>query len=153
MTRQSLLDLFVHARALLDRAVAPVFDLVLRVYIGLVFFRSGWEKAKDWDSTVYLFADEYRLPVLPPEVAAVLGASVELGMPLLLFAGLAARLAALPLIALTCVIQFVLGAMNPAYDSTEHIYWLLLLGVIVVRGPGKLSADHVIARRLGAQST
>jgi putative oxidoreductase len=128
--------------------LVPALDVAVRLWIGLVFFRSGLEKAKDWDATVFLFQEEYQLPILPPEVAAALGMSCELVMPIFLFLGLAARLATLPLIVMTFVIQFVLGASMPAYDSVEHFYWLFLLFSILLRGPGVLSLDHVIAKRL-----
>ena len=139
----------IHAAATgaLNRYAAPVFDLTVRIAVGMVFFQSGRQKLLDWDSTVFLFQDEYKVPLLPPEVAAVMGTFCELVMPVLLIVGLGARLAALPLIAMTLVIQFVLGAMNMSYDSMEHIYWLLLLLMIVVRGPGRLSLDHLIAKR------
>lgn len=133
--------------SVLDRFAAPVVDLAVRVMIGLVFFNSGRQKLQDWDSTVFLFAEEYKVPLLPPEAAATLGTTFELVMPLFLFAGLAARLAALPLLGMALVIQFVLGAANPAYDSMEHFYWMALLLLIVVRGPGTLSVDHVIKRQ------
>lgn len=149
MTVGMLLPHIRNLRELLTRFAAPVFDLSVRLWIGLVFFRSGLEKAKDWESTLFLFQEEYKLPILPPDVAAGLGMATELAMPVLLFLGLAARLAALPLIAMTLVIQFVLGAADPAYNSTEHYYWLFLLCAVVVRGPGRLSADHVIAKKLG----
>jgi putative oxidoreductase len=149
MTLTTLIPLIRTGREALMRFGAPVFDLAVRVWIGLVFFRSGLEKAKDWESTLFLFQEEYKLPILPPELAAGLGMATELAMPVLLFIGLASRLAALPLIGMTLVIQFVLGAADPAYNSTEHYYWLFLLLMIVVRGPGVLSADHLIAKRLG----
>ena len=69
-------------------------------------------------------------------------------MPVLLTLGLFSRLAALPLIGMTLVIQFVLGASNPDYDNTEHFYWLFLLASIVIRGPGIISLDAAIRRRL-----
>ena len=131
---------------LLERFVAPVLDLAIRLWMARVFFNSGLVKIMDWDATVFLFQDEYKVPILPPEVAAVFGTTFELGMPVLLVLGLFARLAALPLIVMALVIQFVLGANNPAYDSVEHFYWLFLLATIVVRGPGKLSLDHLIHR-------
>jgi putative oxidoreductase len=137
-------------RRALETYAAPPFDLAVRLWIGLVFFRSGLEKAGDWQSTLFLFQEEYRLPLLPPNAAAALGMGAELVLPLFLFVGLAARLAALPLIVLTLTIQFVLGAADPAYSSTEHYYWLFLLGLIVVRGPGALSLDRLIARRFAA---
>jgi putative oxidoreductase len=136
------------ATGAIERWIAPLFDLMIRVMIGSVFFRSGPQKIQDWDSTVFLFQEEYKVPLLPPEVAAVTGTFNELVMPLLLFVGLASRLAALPLIGMTLVIQFVLGAINPAYDSMEHFYWLALLAMVVVRGPGRLSLDHLIRLRL-----
>lgn len=144
--------LYKTAVDMLARYGGPVFDLFLRIWLGLVFFRAGLVKLNDWEATVYLFAEEYKVPFLPPELAAVLGAATELGAPLLLFIGLGTRLAALPLLGLVATIQFVLGAANPAYDQQEHIYWLLLLCVIVLRGGGMLSADHVIARTLTLHS-
>ena len=68
-------------------------------------------------------------------------------MPVFLVLGLASRLAALPLIGMTLVIQFVLAA-DPAYDNVEHFYWLFLLGMIVIRGPGVLSLDYLIKRKV-----
>ena len=134
--------------AILQRYAAPAFDLVARLWIARVFFLSGRIKIADWDSTVYLFENEYKVPVLPPELAAYIGTSFELMMPVFLAFGLASRLAALPLICMACVIQFVLGAANPDYDHVEHYYWLFLLTMIVIRGPGPLSIDHLIRNKL-----
>lgn len=140
-------DLYDRITALLQRYGAPVFDLTVRLWIAGVFFMSGRVKIADWESTIYLFEDEYKVPVLPPELAAYIGASFELTMPVLLAVGFASRLAALPLIGIACVIQFVLGASNPDYDHVEHFYWLFLLAMIVVRGPGVLSVDYFIRQR------
>lgn len=139
----------LHARVIeaLTLYVSPLFDLAVRLFMARVFFRSGLTKLADWDITVSLFADEYKVPLLPPEAAAVLGTTFELGMPVFLVLGLGARLAALPLIGMACIIQFVLGAVNPDYDSVEHFYWLFLLGMIVIKGPGPISLDHLIRAR------
>jgi putative oxidoreductase len=147
---EKTVSLYRTATEVISQFIAPLFDAGLRIFIGLIFFRSGLVKAKDWDGTVFLFQDEFKLPLIPPEVGAALSLAVEITMPLLLFVGLASRLAALPLLGLVCVIQFVLGAQNPTYDLTEHFYWMLLLGTIVVHGPGRLSLDHLIAKRLAA---
>jgi putative oxidoreductase len=138
---------YARATAVLERYAAPVFDLAVRFWMARVFFNSGRVKIADWNSTIYLFRDEYKVPVLPPEVAAVIGTTFELGMPIFLVLGLCARLAALPLIGMACVIQFVLGASNPDYDNVEHFYWLFLLTLIVVRGPGTLSLDWLVRRK------
>ncbi|WP_448192597.1 DoxX family protein [Azospirillum sp. sgz301742] len=127
---------------------APVLQLGMRLWMAKVFFTSGLTKIQDWDTTVLLFADEYKVPLLPPEAAATLGTTFELGMPVLLAIGLFSRLAALPLLGMALVIQFVLGAANPSYDSVEHFYWMFLLLAIVVHGPGSLSLDRVLHHRL-----
>jgi putative oxidoreductase len=125
---------------------APLLQLAMRLWMARVFFNSGLTKIADWDTTILLFQEEYRVPLLPAPVAALLGTTFELGMPVLLVAGLMTRLAALPLIGMTLVIQFVLGAADPAYDNTEHFYWLFLLAAIVIRGPGPISLDHLLFR-------
>jgi putative oxidoreductase len=141
-----LAPLYGRATAGLARYGAPLWDLAVRLWMARVFFNSGLTKINDWDSTIYLFQDEYKVPLLPPEAAAVLGTTFELGMPVLLTLGLFSRLAALPLIGMTLVIQFVLGGSNPAYDNVEHFYWLFLLAGIVVRGAGPVSLDAVLKR-------
>ena len=92
---------------------APVVDAAIRLYMAQVFFRSGLVKIGNWDGTRYLFANEYRVPLLPPEVAAWLGTFGELFFPPLLALGLAARFAALSLslVNVVAVISFwhVLG--------------------------------------------
>ncbi len=132
--------------------VAPVLDLAIRLWIARVFFVSGLTKIADWQSTLFLFEYEYQVPILPVTAAAVLGTAFELVMPVLLVLGLFARLAALPLLAMSLVIQFVLGAANPAYDSVEHFYWMFLLLMIILRGPGPLSIDHLIGRWIDRQT-
>ena len=127
---------------------APLLQLALRLWIARVFFNSGLTKIQDWDTTVLLFQEEYKVPLLPPDLAALLGTTFELGMPILLVAGLMTRVAALPLLGMSLVIQFVLGAANPTYNSIEHYYWLFLLLAIIVHGPGRLSLDHMIRKRI-----
>ena len=131
---------------LIERFATPVLDLAIRLWMARVFFNSGLVKIRDWESTIYLFQEEYRVPVLPPEVAALIGTTFELGMPIFLTLGLFARAAALPLIGMSLVIQFVLGGRSPDYDNVEHFYWLFLLAVIVIRGPGLLSVDALLKR-------
>ena len=129
----------------LSRYLTPVLDLGLRIWMAHVFFMSGLQKIGDWGSTVFLFDFEYQVPLLPPEVAAFLATSFELVMPVLLVIGLMTRFAAL-------VIQFVLGATNPAYDHLAHYYWMILLVTIVLRGPGRISIDHYLAQRFARRA-
>ncbi|PWC83316.1 hypothetical protein TSH100_20930 [Azospirillum sp. TSH100] len=148
-----LLDLRDRAARWLDQYAVPPFDLAVRLTMAPIFFRSGLQKIGDWPATLFLFQEEYRVPLLPPDVAALLAAATELTMPVLLVLGLATRLAALPLLAMALVIQFVLGASNPAFSNPQHYLWMLLLAGLILRGGGRLSLDHWLLhlsrRRMG----
>jgi len=129
----------------LDAWAAPVADLLIRVALFGVFFGAGLAKVADWNGTLTLFAHDYAVPVLPAATAATMAAFDELVAATLLLVGLGARLAALPLLAQALVIQFSLG---PAYNTLEHWLWIVLLLTVIARGPGLLSLDHMVRRRL-----
>ena len=144
-------DLHARARAViqhLERFPLSVIQLGLRVGLGSVFFNSGLLKLRSWEFAVRLFRDEYKVPVLPPELAAVLAATVELTCPVLLFLGLATRLATLPLLGMVAVIQtFVYPGAWP-----EHLMWASILVFLLTRGPGSVSVDHVLEHRFFGRS-
>ena len=129
--------------------LAPPLFLAIRLWMAEIFFRSGLLKIQNLDGAVFLFSEVHPVPFLPPSLAAYLVTTIELVCPALLALGLAARLAALPMLAMALVIQFVIGSADPAFYLTEHYYWMFLLAVIVTKGPGRLSIDHLLARRLG----
>lgn len=121
----------------------PLLLLIIRLWIANVFWKSGLVKLDDIEGTIYLFQNEYNVPLLPPVFAAYSSMFFELACPVLITLGLAARFAALPLIAMTAIIQFT-------YDQhTDHFYWAVLLGVILVRGAGFFSVDRIIKWKLG----
>ena len=132
------------------RVFGQAVDLAIRVYVANVFFSAGLVKIGNWAGTLYLFREEYRVPLLPPDVAAWLGAFGELFFPPLLALGLATRFAALSLffVNVVAVISFwhVIGGNEAARMS--HFHWGLLLLVVLCHGPGKLSLDHWIRARL-----
>ena len=136
---------------LFDRNLVPLLDLGIRVWMAEVFFSSGLTKIADWENTLFLFDFEYAVPLLPTAWTAFFATSFELMMPVFLVVGLATRFAALPLLAMAMVIQFVLGADNAAYSHVTHYYWMILLVTIVLRGGGKLSLDHLIGRHFDKQ--
>ena len=127
----------------LGRFPLLIVELLLRLGVGAVFFKSGLNKTDNWDLTVALFADEYRVPVLPPELAAYLGTFNELAMPVLLVLGLAARPAAAALLGMTFVIQVFVYPGN----WSEHLFWAAALLYVLTRGLGLLSVDHLIRQR------
>lgn len=116
--------------------------LAIRLTMAQIFWASGMVKIQSWDSTLALFEYEYQVPILPPEIAAYLATAVELSCPVLLAIGLATRLTTIPLLVMTAVIQFTYQA------HMEHTYWALLLGTLLLIGPGRLSLDHLIRRKL-----
>ena len=135
----------------MEQWIAPLNDLAIRVILFRVFFWSGLTKLDDWEGTLMLFQYEYQVPVLPYAVTAVIATTTELVAASAVLVGFLARLAALPMLAMALVIQFVLGAANPAYDNLEHFMWMVLLLSIILRGPGKISIDHLMAMRFGGE--
>ena len=128
----------------LERFPLSILQLLFRVSVGLVFWNSGLSKIASWQTTIVLFRDEYAVPLLSPELAAQMATVLELTCPVLLLIGLATRLVSLPLIAMTIVIPLF---VYPEAWSV-HLIWISMLLFILTRGPGALSLDHLLARRV-----
>jgi len=125
----------------------PAFVLAVRLYVASVFFKSGLTKIASMDSTILLFTHEYQVPLLSPEVAAYLGTGTELVLPVLLALGLGGRLAAAALFVLNLVAVISYPELNEV-GVMQHQYWGVLLLIPMLYGPGKLSIDYLIRRRL-----
>lgn len=130
-----------------------LFLLIGRLYVGYQFWKAGQLKLDSWDSTLFLFQYEYQVPLLSPNLAAVLGTFGELFFPALLFIGLTGRLAALGLsiVNVMAVIAYAHVIFSAGFENsvTDHWIWGLLLLTLMVFGPGKLSVDHLISRHKG----
>jgi putative oxidoreductase len=127
-----------------------VFALGARLYVSWQFLKSGYLKVTSWDSTLYLFENEYHTPVLSPHVAAVAGAFGELFFPSLLVLGIVGRLSAIGLFAVNAmaVISYsqVLLAEGSEAALGQHILWGTLLVFLIIYGPGKFSLDYLLNR-------
>lgn len=123
----------------LDHA-RPLAALAARAYLAQVFFLSGLTKLRDWDTTLLLFTEEYRVPLLSPAVAAVMGTAGELVLPVLLLVGLAGRFAALGLGVVNAVAVISLAEIAPA-ALQQHITWGVLLAALALYGVGRWSVD------------
>jgi len=145
---------------LFERIPYSVIAFLARFSIAAVFWKSGQTKVQGFAidliggtfqfgepklaaSTLFLFRNEYRVPLLPPDVAAYMATFAEHFFPVLILLGIATRFSALALIGMTLVIQLFI--YPEAYPT--HATWLALLLLLVAKGPGRLSIDHLIARR------
>lgn len=146
------LRLALNRLALVAGLVAPP---VLRIALAVPFFRSGLTKWAGFLSlspaAVYLFSDEFKLHILgttysfpAPMIVALLDGVAEIVLPVLLVAGLATRLSALGLLVMTGVIQLVV----PDGWANFHLPWAAMAIALVALGPGTLSLDSLIDRRL-----
>jgi putative oxidoreductase len=154
-----MIDILMTARApvrntlgkaieLLNAIPYSVIAVVARAATFSVFWRSGTQKLSDWNSTLLLFANEYRVPLLPPHVAAYMAASLELAGSVLVLLGLMTRVSVFLLLGMVLVIQiFVYPSAWP-----DHIQWLAFMLVLLARGPGALSLDALIDKAVGITS-
>jgi len=134
--------------AWMERIPYSAIALAARIFPAAVFWMSGQTKVEGWhvtDSAIALFQEEYALPLIDPKIAAYLAAFAEHFFPILLVIGLATRFSALALLGMTAVIQFL---VYPGAWPT-HGVWATCFLIIIARGPGVLSLDHLIARRYG----
>jgi putative oxidoreductase len=136
-------DTLMRGIRLLERIPYAAIALVARAATFSVFMRSGLVKLSDWNSTLLLFQNEYRVPLLPPHLAAYMAASLELGCSSLILLGLATRLSASALLGMIAVIQtFVYPSAWP-----DHLQWVGFMFILLARGPGAISVDALIASR------
>ncbi|MDI1252697.1 DoxX family protein [Thermomonas sp.] len=142
------------------RIPEDLIQLLARISIAATFWLSGQTKIDGFvldpiglkaqfglphlsDGAVELFRSEYALPLLPPDVAALMSATAEHVFPLLLLIGLGTRLSAGALLGMTLVIEiFVYPAAWPT-----HGLWAALMLYLMARGPGRISIDRLIAIR------
>ena len=117
--------------------------LPLRFGVAWIFWSSAQVKLINWQRTIDLFTEEYRVPLLAPELAASMALAIELACPVLLILGLFTRAAVAVLLAMTAVIQtFVYPDAWPT-----HLQWTAMMLVLLCRGAGALSLDHYLWRR------
>lgn len=151
------------AIGLFERIPNTLIAFIARFSIAAVFWNSGQTKVQGFvvnlvsgefklgwpslsDSSLALFQDEYKLPFIPPELAAPMAATAEHVFPLLILIGLGTRFSALALLGMTLVIQLF---VYPGAYAT-HGTWAAVLLYLMARGPGNLSVDHWLASRHAA---
>ncbi|MCH9764929.1 MAG: DoxX family protein [Alphaproteobacteria bacterium] len=139
--RSGLSAAFTMLNGLFERIPYSAVALLARGIIGLVFWNSGRTKVEGFsirDATFALFENEYKVPLIPSDIAAYMATFAEHAFPILLWVGLASRLSAAALLAMTAVIQIF---VYPSAYVT-HGLWAVALLIIIIRGPGCISLDH-----------
>ena len=138
----SLIELSRRVLTWLDSIPYTLLAIPLRLAIATVFWNSAQAHMANWDTTFYLFENDYALPFLPPHLAAYMAVTIEVTTPILLVLGLLTRPASAVLLGMTLVIEvFVYPQAWPT-----HIQWAAMLLVLLARGPGKLSIDWLVRR-------
>ena len=133
----------LRARSWLEAVPYWALALPLRFGVAWIFWSSAQVKLINWQRTIELFAEEYRVPLLPPEWAASMALAIELICPVLLVLGLLTRAAVLVLLGMTAVIQiFVYPDAWPT-----HLQWSAMMLVLLCRGAGAISLDHYLWQR------
>jgi putative oxidoreductase len=145
---QTLISLWRSVATGLSLLQSPA-ALLARLYVAKVFFWSGLTKIRDWDTTLALFGDEYKVPFLSPAVAATLGTGGELILPILLAFGLGGRFAALGLFVVNIVAVVSLQEIAPA-GLAQHYLWGALLAALAIYGPGAFTLERLVWPRLSA---
>lgn len=140
-------------RTTLDRLAGPqsglcaLILLIARAYLFYVFFRSGLTKLHDWPTTVLLFSEEYKVPLLPPALAAALGTFGELVFPSLMLIGIVPRLAAAGLFFVNLVAVGSYWASLSASAVEFHFVWGVLIAIVATVGPGRLTLQTLWQRK------
>jgi putative oxidoreductase len=136
-----LIDIF-------ERIPYDVPALIGRFAIAAIFWLSGRTKVDGWnifsvnDKTLFLFQEEYKVPLLPPGLSALLAQMAEHIFPVLIVIGLATRFSALALLGMTLVIQIFV--YPNAYVT--HATWAAILLMLIKFGPGALALDRLVKR-------
>jgi putative oxidoreductase len=148
-----LVPILDRANALAAAALGPIqpaFLLALRFYVSWQFLKSGWLKLQDWETTQFLFEEEYRVPLVSPAVAAVLGTAGEIVLPVLLIVGLLGRYAGLGLFAVNVMAVVAYGHVltSEGFEAAlgQHYLWGWMLATLLILGPGRLSMDAALGR-------
>lgn len=143
-------SLNTYAERALGWLASPLL-FVTRVYVAWQFLKSGWLKAMDWETTRFLFEEEYRVPLVPPVLAALGGTVGELVFPVLLILGLGTRYAAAGLFAvnIVAVVSYAHVLLGEGFEAAlgQHYLWGYMLLLVLVFGPGRIALDALLPAR------
>lgn len=144
----TLINYYQQSVQALLQYIQPLVLLAARLWVASVFFKSGYLKFTTWDSTLYLFEEEYQVPFLPWELAAYLGTAAELILPVFLVLGLLTR----PMAAILFVFNIMAVVSYPVIwegGFFDHQFWGALILMNVMWGAGNISLDYLLKKKVG----
>jgi len=141
-----LIELYQSAVEKMHTFFTPLLLLFTRLWVASIFLKSGYLKITTWDSTLYLFEEEYQVPFVPWEMAAYLGTAAELILPVFIILGLLTRpmAVALFMVNVTAVVSYPVLWDGGFFD---HQLWGAMILMNIVWGAGTLSVDHILKKR------
>lgn len=142
----TLINYYQQATKTLQQHIEPLVLLAARLWVANIFWKAGYLKFTTWDSTLYLFEEEYQVPIIPWELAAYLGTAAELILPIFLVLGLLTR----PMAAILFVFNIMAVVSYPTiWDNGfyDHRFWGALILMNVLWGAGKISVDQLIKKK------
>ncbi len=151
MSLTTIYSWFVALPATILHPLRTGLALVVRLWVGWQFLQSGWLKLNSWETTLFLFQEEYHVPFVSSKFAAVAGTGGELLFPILLGLGLFGRLSAVGLSAVNIMAVYAYAHVlfGEGFEAAlgQHVLWGFMLLVIVIYGPGKASLDEWLSRK------
>ena len=124
----------------ISEKLLPLWDVWARLFIANIFWKSGLTKIDDWGATLWLFKHEYKMGFIS-DLAAYGGTGLELLGPIFLVLGLGTRFAALGLFILSITVELTY------HSSDTHYFWMLITGILFLRGADRLSLDYWIGKK------
>lgn len=146
----TLINYYQQTIKALQQYIEPLVLLAARLWVANIFWKAGYLKFTTWDSTLYLFEEEYQVPIIPWELAAYLGTAAELILPVFLVLGLLTR----PMAAILFVFNIMAVVSYPTiWDNGfyDHRFWGALILMNVLWGAGKVSVDQLFKKNMKAQ--
>lgn len=143
----TLINYYQQVIKALQQYIEPLVLLAARLWVANIFWKAGYLKFTTWESTLYLFEEEYQVPIIPWELAAYLGTAAELILPIFLVLGLLTRpmAAILFMFNIMAVVSYPTIWDNGFYD---HRFWGALILMNVIWGAGKISVDQLIKKNM-----
>lgn len=140
MSAQKIYQFFSNIFDVLDKWLSPLWFLYVRYWLGKAFFKSGLVSISDWKGNVDLFRYEFKVPIIPPEIAAFTSTAVELICPIMLIFGVGTRIGALGILSTAVIIELTY------IHHLDHILWILASSLLILKGAEKISIDYILSK-------